>query len=655
MRRVLVSLLIVPALAIAPAPASALGFSRSSTPSLLGQPLDFDAIVRLAPDETLERSCVNATVRAGEIRVPAEQVRVALRSGADPAERVVHVSTVRPLDEPIVTVEVSVGCGARVTRSFVAFLDPPALQLAKGGDEAAPPDSASGDGVAQARIARGARDERARAPDGATNARPRAALAVRRVASQARHAAGPSGHGARGARVAAVASRSGPRLTLEAPALLAAGPDAMRPSTGANAGDAALPASAAAVAPASIGGSAPAPSGPAIATTADAEHARLVAELAQERARLQAIEADVTRMRRDALEMQRTIVALQTRLQQAPAGDAARTPLYLLATLCGLLLGGLALAWRRVPLARRWWEATQLPPAAPAVASGAAQVETPAASTGASPQDVGPLTETPADEPWRYQRPTLDAPRPGPAPAAIGGLEVTTVLDHAILAQIARANAAPPLEPEGTPIDRLIDLEQQAEFFLVLGEDDRAIELLASALHGPAGDSPMPYLHLLALHRGRGERPAWLRVAEQLQARFGAELPSWSDADERTLETQHAVMERLQRVWAWPGEAMRALEGWLFHRHAGDARFGWAAYDDLLMLYGLAREHADAATGVDLLLPMENTQPAPVEAMPAFRLSHFGAVEVPLRRALDLDISEPGPLDSRPAPLRRAI
>ena len=33
----------------------------------------------------------------------------------------------------------------------------------------------------------------------------------------------------------------------------------------------------------------------------------------------------------------------------------------------------------------------------------------------------------------------------------------------------------------------------------------------------------------------------------------------------------------------------------------------------------------------------------------------YGAIEVPLRTALDLDISALGPLDSRPTPLRRAV
>jgi hypothetical protein len=659
MRRVLVSLLVVTALAIAAPPASALGFSTSKTPSLLGRPLDFDAVVRLAPDESLERACVSASVRAGEIPVPAEQVRVALRNGADPAERVVHVSTLRALDEPIVTVEVGVGCGARVVRSFVAFLDPPALQLAKAGDDAPPSVEAAGPLAPQPRLAERTPEVAGRAPAATPDARgtAHAALAAHRVAAAARHAAAPSGHEAhpaRAPRAAALAARAGPRLTLEAPTSLAASPHAARAGTDPGPPVGATPAGVAGALPLSSGGSAPLASDPPAAAVADAERARLVAELAQARARLQEIEAGVTRMRQEEQGMRRSMIALQARLQQAEAGGDARPLVWLLGALCVLLLGALALAWRGSPLARRWWEATQL--AAAAAAPLAAPGPAPLAAGPAAVPDDGPLTESAHDEPWTYRRARLEASSAPAAPAPIGGLEVTTVLDHGLLAQIAAGHTAPAPEDQAAPIDHLIDVEQQAEFFLVLGQEDRAIELLGSQLQGPAGDSPMPYLHLLALHRRRGERAAWLRVAERLRARFGGEPRAWSDEtdDEPSLEAHHAVTERLQRVWAWPGEAMRALEGWLFHRHGGDARFGWGAYDDLLTLYGLAREHAETPTGIDLLLPIGDSRPAPIEAMPAFRISNFGAIDVPLRRALDLDVSAPGPFDSRPAPLRRA-
>ena len=457
MRRVLPNLLVIPALAIAPASVSALGFQMDSTLSLLGQPLEFDAVVRLAPDETLERTCVDAAVWGGETRVPAEQVHVALRIGGSPEERVVHVSTARPLDEPIVTVEVTVGCRARLARRFVAFLDPPGLQLAKAGDDSPSSASDSSNDVAGLQLVERERERQARPPDSATNARPGAAGTVRRVASHARHAAGRSGHDARvarGSRVAALASSSGPRLMLDAPPPVAAGSNALSRPTDANAHDTAMPTHAAVVSSASAGGFASAASDLAIAAPADAESVHLVTELARERNRLQAIEADVTRMRQDAQEMQRTIVALQARLQHAQAGHEAKALVYLIGALSVLLLlGVLALAWLRLPVARRWWDATQLPAPPRAAAPIAPHVGSSIRSTAGSSQDVDLLIDMPANKPWGDHRSSANALGPSAAQSAIGGLEVTAVLDHAIFAQITEGNAARSPEQETAPID----------------------------------------------------------------------------------------------------------------------------------------------------------------------------------------------------------
>jgi len=210
------------------------------------------------------------------------------------------------------------------------------------------------------------------------------------------------------------------------------------------------------------------------------------------------------------------------------------------------------------------------------------------------------------------------------------------------------------------PIDLLIGLDQQDDGLLMLGQEAHAIELLEAHVSGPAGDSPLPWMRLLALHRSRGDRAAHARVAEALQARVGGdESPSWSDAGDdgaEGLASHRVVLERLQRLWVWPAEAMRAIEGWLFRGHAGEERFDLQAYADLLLLYGIARDRVEADTGIDLLLPIEDTQPVQVEFAPTgFRFSRFGATDVPLRQALDVDMSASGPLDSRPSELRQAI
>ena len=113
-------------------PVKAMGFGITHNPSLLGQPLDFAAQVRISADEELSRECVVAEVYAGENRLGSDQVRVQVRPGRDANERAVRVRTVSALNEPVVTINLTVGCTSKMSRQFGAFLDPPMLNVARG-------------------------------------------------------------------------------------------------------------------------------------------------------------------------------------------------------------------------------------------------------------------------------------------------------------------------------------------------------------------------------------------------------------------------------------------------------------------------------------------------------------------------------------------
>ena len=111
--------------------AHAVGFGRVSNSTQLGQPLNFSAGVRLDPDEVLPRECVSAEVQSGDNKLQPQQVRVTLEGGADAAGRSVRITTTTLIDEPVVTVSVTLGCNAKVTRRFVAFIDPPLVNAAQ--------------------------------------------------------------------------------------------------------------------------------------------------------------------------------------------------------------------------------------------------------------------------------------------------------------------------------------------------------------------------------------------------------------------------------------------------------------------------------------------------------------------------------------------
>ena len=604
--------------------ATAMGFGPTSTQTTLGQRLDFSASVLLDADETIQRGCVFADVFAGDAKVAAPNVRVTLEATRDNTQRIVRVTTATVIDEPIVTVEVTLGCGSRVSRRFVTFIDPPSLQLAEAGaSETVPLPSQRIDSqiASLADIARQADASRRRGRNGeaapneddrpprTTRRQPRAQRIAVAAAAQAaptksrrRHAAAKLPSPVSRTALAGSPGTGGPRLRLEPPRLLAASP--------------AVAASAAGVAPPLA---IPPLASPAIAL-AQAAAALPVSEAAsdtlqRERERIQVLEAGLASVRSDSQATQQTVVALQARLRQAEGERYWNGLVYaLIGTTVLAILVAAALWWLRPRQRRRarWFDA-QASQQAKAERSGqrpTAARGAPAAPTAAAPASA--LSEPPSL--WRD----------GPAsvlqvttPAAIGGLEVTTVLGPEFSRPVAEhpmlGGAGSPYKNGELSMEELIDLEQQAEFFVVLGQDEAAISLLEGYMQGAGGKSPLPYLQLLEIQQRRGDQLAYDRVRKSFNDRFHALAPDWSSDLHfgRALDGYPQTIARLQSLWTTPLSAMQALDNLLFRRQSSDDTFDFPAYRELLFLYSIARElsgNVETDFGsIDLFLPLEGT------------------------------------------------
>jgi hypothetical protein len=561
--------------ALAAADVHALGFGAGTTATTIGQPLDFSATIDGDDFDPTDR-CVFAEVRVGDSRLAAD-VRATLESGPRPGERRVRVTTRGGIDEPVATIDVTIGCASRLSRRFVAFIDPPTLRLATAEPAPFVPQHVESEVAGLVDVVRASSPLRARA-DGARRAAP-----VRVVAK-----ASP--------RRAATARRSaGPRLQLDGPSL--------PPSGAASAPE---PAEAPQTAIASSRSKA---SGTAHASEARADEA--AAALAVERARIAELEAVLAQVRGEAEAQRKALAALQASLRDAEAERHAGVTRLLLAIAVPLLLVFGWMAWalhHRGSANARWLEANRHRP--PGGAAAAAAV--PAAIV----DDPAPRISQPPSE-W------IRAPQaivPVTAPAAIGGLEVTTVLaPQSHYARLAReeasANAAPPHEP-ASPLDELLDLEQQVEFYAVLDQEDAAVALLESHLRRHGTTSPLPYLHLLDLHRRSGHRGAFERVRSEHGGRFAAAAAEWDDADggERGLVDHAQIVANLQVLWSTPSEAIRLLETLLLARGGDTPALHLASYRDLLFLYSVARDlaavaAATRASAIDLYLPLGDDTP----------------------------------------------
>lgn len=588
--------LILSALAICPA-AWALGLGAGPGSVLLGQPLDYSVPVRLAADETLSPECVQAEVLLGDQRISPDAVRTRVQTGNGSAT--VRVSTSMAIDEPVVSVNVSVGCGTKVTRRYVVFADPgptsapsaplppvapvvPVVPVAAVTPPAAdtPPAPTSGaSSTAEAATRPRAGTTTAAAPPRAERARRAAESKVARAAPRPKSAeARPA---AKAQTVAAVVRADPrPRLQLEA--------DDTRPMPAPPPTAEVIEAAFAAVEQA------------ASAARAAASAASASAE------RIAALERNLEKVRSESQAHQLEVDRLRALLARPQPSSAWMLPLLLL--LAAVSLVAAWLVWRLRAMQRAQEVAW-------------ARVSAPVAGEAATRETAPlPLITSELTMPGPLPSRTLAASE-GPRTTQPGILDIAdrsrldepdSTLDRAM----ARTVVLPPSArvDEGAPrdvsIEELIDLEQQAEFFIALGQDHAAVDLLVAHLRNTGGGSPLTYLKLLEIYRRLDDQPAYERTRSRFNHRYNAYAPEWGlDLQAGlSLEDYPGVLPRLEQAWHKPLDAMAELEALLFRKSRGEL-FELPAYRDVLFLYSIARDlherEPQPAVDVDLLLPLD--------------------------------------------------
>ncbi len=624
LNRTLIASVTAAAATCAVQPADAIGFGRVSPVAVLGQTLDVTVPVRVDAGERFDADCVHADVYYGENRILPTDIHTVVLAGASAADWRIRITTTAPITEPVVEIGVTAGCDRRFTRRFTAFADPPALRLAGAAPagtaatagaststpvattQALPPGTASGgtelsaaaDGSLRATPPRGASagagTRHARAvPKGPTKAAAVAAAAAQRDARAADVVATPApaadakGHGKAAAQATAGAEH--PHLVLDAgyARLKLDMEDPVVPATTV----------AASGAGAAIGLS-------DLDTDADMR-------------RMQALEQNLAALRKESQAARDRSTALQARLAQAES----RTDWlpWLLAALGVSLLAIGGLGWRLRqqvrPRADHSWlgdGASISPPSAAEAALASVRVAAPAAVRPA-PVDAGPSIagELVADA----DEPANAPPELSPMPE---DMTATRPLSRAALAAALGQGGDAAGPPRELSVEELLDLEQQADFFIALGQEDAAVDLLMSHLRSAGGQSPLPYTKLLEIYRRQGDRAAYERTRARFNRRFNAYAPDWDvgPGAGRTLEDYPDTIAQVQGAWPHPIDAMAILESLLFKRDDSSELFDLPAYRDVLVLYSLARDlwqQSPEATGalVDVLLPLDDADSAP--------------------------------------------
>ena len=607
--------------------ALALGFGHIPGSMPFGQALDLSVPVRLDAGESLAPGCVQAEVHVGEQRLaPGAVVLTLERRGEARDDMRLRIRSATLVQEPLVAVNLTVGCNGSVSRQFVVFADPldrrvaatlaaaaevraaPARPFAAEAALSATPQPVLRPAAAVTASAAGSRPT-------SNDKRPMAKKASR--GAQVDASGPPIQASSKAASLAATAEKTKRSIPAASPRLKLEDPEEL------------LKAATLAVAAQDA----------ALASASQAARAAQAAASAAEQ-RLVALESNLVTLRNEAAAHRAAIDQMRSRLAQSDDQSLVQTVLMVIVLALGALT--LWLGWRVRSLQRErqaaWWQGAQ----------SARQPEEPEALEAAvEPAAALPVVTSPA--------PLLveEAPTPSHPTAA---LQPSALVEEALIRPVS--------------VDELIDLEQEAEFFVVLGEEESAVDLLMSHLRSTGGASPLPYLKLLEIYRRRGDREAYERMRKRFSQRFNAVAPEWdSDPEQgRDLHDYPAVLAALQACWTRPLDAMAELENLLFRKRSGEL-FELPAYRDVLMLYSVARDlhrMVDQPTpDVDVLLPLAAGDGVTLTSPSIFDTLASGKPEGEPELAdrptapVDLDLSEPpAPQDSRVAelfPLRATL
>lgn len=556
----------------------AVSFGKVSPTATLGQPLNVLIPIRLDQGERMYAECVQAEVTSGDVPLLPSQVRVAVVPTANPAEWQARVSTVVPIEEPVVEVSVSAGCERRFMRRFTAFADPPLMALSAPVVAPSIPMVSALPG-AEADMPLVSAERRRSVPYAEALPPANKKTHKRRRAAESTSVVQAPATGAVAKAAASVVPRndqvarllldvgSGPRLKMDMEE-----PIFMPPGSAASAAE---------------------------------------GESATELAQLQALEKSLRDLRKDSQTKQANELTLRAQLSEAEF--KGRMLPWLSALL--LLATGVAI-----------WLALRL-----RGAQGKAD-KTGAWWSGQPGQNEGPVPEPPLSDAGDL----IDLPLPEVVPGRLAQAKVQPD-GEPLFAEIAadtqpyfdpqRTQPLPmgsvPAEPAGmasiidgsapareVTVEELLDLEQQADFFIALGQEDAAGDLLMSHVRSTGGLSPLPYTKLLEIYRRQGDRSAYERIRARFNRRFNVYAPDWDvgPLHGRTLEDYPDVIAQLQDLWPSHLNAMAVLEAMLFRNDERQELFDLPAYKDVLLLYSLARDlyqqEGVSVADVDLLLPL---------------------------------------------------
>lgn len=549
---------------------SALTLGRVRGAVLLGQPLSVSIQVQFEPDEDVTSSCFDADVFYADSRQEAGRVRVTLEATSVPNTAHVRVASSSVIEEPVVSVNLRAGCSQNVSRRYVLLADLPS-EVAR---PAAAPLLASALSL--------------RSVNQVVTSPGKVLAPVKRTAAIPSSARGVAPERGRGRNK--VTSKS--RLKLDALELLPEGDPVLRSSSELL--------------------SVPSEAGGRRAQAAALWKAlnMQTQDVLSDARRLQGLQEDLKALQALGLKNQASLAELNARLQKAQSERFSNGLVYgLLVLLLGGIMG-LVYLWRRQQRERvagdNWWQGSHFAAVADLAEAGATVPKPDAVD--ALPSAVVPEL-APAPEPASASR----AVRP-----ELEHLDIDLSSTHLALDSPSKPlDASPPPRLDsamlGTPVrasmgrdfshslsaslltlntQELFDTRQQAEFFIALGQYERAIEVLERCIGMEGETSPLVYLDLLQLFHTLARKADYQKLRQRFNALFSGCVPDYAtfSNEGNGLETYPEAMSTI--VDLWPSRLTLEVIGDFLLRSPHPEvtnSFDLCAFRDLLTLHALVK------------------------------------------------------------------
>ncbi len=604
--------------------ASALSLGGSRGAVVIGSPVDLSFDIQPDPGSDVASSCVIAQLVAGDTPIGGSRVRVSPQPESAGRSAAVRVQTSSVIEEPVLTVTLTAGCTGKVTRSYTFLADPPGRTPSAAGPlPLAVLPAAAGPGASSAPAASG------RSSAAGTTARNGAAVARAVPASRAAPAALARAPRAKvlPAAQAPAAVAPGPRLVLEPLDLWLEGPVALRSTQ------------ALMAAPSEE-------SSPQRAEAAAAWRALNARpeDMREDAERLRTLQAEAAAAKAGGARDRAAALQVQQQLDEAYAERFPASVVYVLGALLALALGLAAWLWRRSTrvsdqAAKSWGESVKVS------AVDSVAPSSPLAEPAWEPMETLPLPSMAgglktASGQGGFFKDAKDASAPAPLAAVRAAAPVA--------AAVLTAKPPPVVEPvralQIVNPDDLFDIQQQAEFFVSVGEHNQAVEVLRKHIQDHRETTPVAYLELLRLFHTLSRAEDFMQLRAQFMRYFNAKVPEFSafNRQGRPLDRYPDALAEIEAEWSSPA-VLHTLDKFLFHRpgNANTEPFDLAAYDDLLLLLGIAQTTPSSARGA----PPPRARTTPVED------SFEAAAERGLGSLSPVDTAPDFPLDSLAASL----